>query len=60
MNVIMADNGHPNPPDHATIPPTDRPTFLQHLDGADGGENDLINANNTAFVTEVSGQNCCF
>ena len=32
----MADNGQSNPPDHATNNPTDRPTFLQHRDGADG------------------------
>ena len=32
----MADNGPLNPPDHATIPPTDCPTSTPHLDDIGG------------------------
>ena len=32
----MADNGQPDPPDHAPIHGADRPAFQQHSNTADG------------------------
>ena len=43
----MADDGPPNPPDHATIPPTDCPTAMPHLDGIGGS---------AAFVSAAKNQ----
>ena len=62
----MADNGQPDPPDHAPIHGTDRPAFQQHSNTADGvaaappareNNNTIVTATRIESTAKIVGSN---